>query len=209
MDGKQGGLRSQASSHRYVSNTQVFKYIIADRGGIAVLTALHSSPPGLPKSNAAMHCPSRRTTRGGVTVWRESVGRHLRHLYTVRISVQWLPARCDNSTSVSVQPPVGRRGRELARAPTMRYNGGMIETPLLLEPALAATHPASDPSPLLEELATIRLGDAVLRAENAALQDRIRELVVAAPGARGRHSCSLRPPHLGRQSYSNLANVSL
>ncbi len=53
--------------------------------------------------------------------------------------------------------------------------------PLAAEPA--ATTPAPDPTPLLQELATLRLENAALRAEtaalrveNAALQERIREL---------------------------------
>ena len=46
--------------------------------------------------------------------------------------------------------------------------------PLATEPA--ATTPAPDPAPLLEELATLRLENAALRTENAALQERVREL---------------------------------
>jgi transposase len=49
---------------------------------------------------------------------------------------------------------------------------------MLLPPApeLSATTPAPDPAPLLEELATLRLENAALRAENVLLQERIREL---------------------------------
>src|SRR3954464_5395563 len=52
----------------------------------------------------------------------------------------------------------------------------MMETTLPLPPALWATMPAADPTPLLEQLATLRLENAALRAENAALQERVREL---------------------------------
>jgi transposase len=52
----------------------------------------------------------------------------------------------------------------------------MIETTLPLAPALWATVPASDPAPLLEQLATLRLENAALRVQNGALQARIREL---------------------------------
>jgi transposase len=45
---------------------------------------------------------------------------------------------------------------------------------LALEPA--ATTPASDPTPLLEELATLRLENAALRGENVALHARVQEL---------------------------------
>ena len=47
---------------------------------------------------------------------------------------------------------------------------------LLLGPEPAATTPAPDPAPLLEELATLRLENAALRVQNAALQERIRGL---------------------------------
>jgi transposase len=50
----------------------------------------------------------------------------------------------------------------------MRYNGGMLKTPRPL--------PARDPVPLLEQLVTLRLANAALHAENAALQERIHEL---------------------------------
>jgi hypothetical protein len=46
----------------------------------------------------------------------------------------------------------------------MRYNGGMIETPLPLAPELSTTLPAPDPGALLEQLATLRLESAALRA---------------------------------------------
>ena len=52
----------------------------------------------------------------------------------------------------------------------------MIETLLPLPPELWATVPAPDPAPLLEELATVRLENAALRAENAVLHERVREL---------------------------------
>jgi hypothetical protein len=52
----------------------------------------------------------------------------------------------------------------------------MIETPLPLEPALSVTATAPDSTPLLQQLATVRLENAALRAENAVLQARVREL---------------------------------
>ena len=58
----------------------------------------------------------------------------------------------------------------------MRYNRGMIETPGPLAPERRATVPAPDPAPLLEQLATLWLENAALRAENAALPERIRDL---------------------------------
>jgi transposase len=57
-----------------------------------------------------------------------------------------------------------------------RYNRSMRVTMLPLAPERAATAPALDPAPVLEELATLRLENATLRAENAALQARVREL---------------------------------
>jgi transposase len=62
----------------------------------------------------------------------------------------------------------------------MRYNRGMLEM------RLAATDQV-----LLEEVATLRLGHAAMRAENAALQDRVRELEARL----GENSSNLsRPP---------------
>src|SRR4051812_11934977 len=52
----------------------------------------------------------------------------------------------------------------------------MIETTLPLASEPWATVPAPDPAPLLEQLATLRLENAALRAENAILHERIREL---------------------------------
>ena len=52
----------------------------------------------------------------------------------------------------------------------------MIETPQPLAPELWATLPAPKPESLLEQLATLRLVNAALRAENAVLQARICEL---------------------------------
>jgi transposase len=57
----------------------------------------------------------------------------------------------------------------------MRYNRGMIEMHLLA-PELCATVPAPEPAALLEQLATRRLENAALRAENTVLQERIRDL---------------------------------
>src|SRR5437879_883666 len=56
----------------------------------------------------------------------------------------------------------------------------MIETMLPLVPNLSATTPAPDPAPLLEQLATLRLENAALHAQNAVLQERIRELEAPA-----------------------------
>src|SRR5687768_1360936 len=50
----------------------------------------------------------------------------------------------------------------------------MIETPRPLAPELQATLPAPDPASLLEQVTTLRLENAALRAENAVLQERIR-----------------------------------
>ena len=55
----------------------------------------------------------------------------------------------------------------------------MIETPLLPAPELWATMRAPDPARLLEQLAPLRLENAALQAQNAALQERIRELVAS------------------------------
>jgi transposase len=52
----------------------------------------------------------------------------------------------------------------------------MINTTLPLAPERWTTEPAPDPVSLLDQVATLRLENAVLRAENAALQERIREL---------------------------------
>ena len=46
----------------------------------------------------------------------------------------------------------------------------MIDTPLALAPELYAPAPAPDPAPLLEQLTTLQLENAVLRAQNAVLQ---------------------------------------
>src|SRR4051812_23800128 len=58
----------------------------------------------------------------------------------------------------------------------MLYNRGMIETHLSPAPELWATLSASEPVLLLEQLATLWLENAALRAQNAALQECIREL---------------------------------
>ena len=65
----------------------------------------------------------------------------------------------------------------------MRYNRGMIETPLPLAPDWRTLVPTPDPSLLLEQLATLRQENAALRAENAALRaenavlhERVQEL---------------------------------
>src|SRR5436305_6997976 len=58
----------------------------------------------------------------------------------------------------------------------MRYTHGMIDTLLPVVPEMQAPVPAPDHAPLLEQLTTLRLENAALRAENVVLQDRIREL---------------------------------
>jgi transposase len=73
----------------------------------------------------------------------------------------------------------------------MRYNRGMIETPVLLSPAARPREPTPDQGSLLEQWATLRLENAALRAQNAVLQERIRELE-ARPGQDS--SNSSRPP---------------
>ncbi len=52
----------------------------------------------------------------------------------------------------------------------------MIETTLPPVPGLWATGPAPGQTPLLEQLATLRVENAPLRAQNAALQERIHDL---------------------------------
>jgi transposase len=64
-------------------------------------------------------------------------------------------------------------GRELAKTPATRYNGGMIEP--LQAPEVRATLPASELA-LLEQAAMRRRQTAALRAENAVLPTRVREL---------------------------------
>jgi hypothetical protein len=51
----------------------------------------------------------------------------------------------------------------------------MIETTLLLPPERWPTDPAPDQASVLEQLATLQRENAALRAQNAALQERIRE----------------------------------
>ena len=67
----------------------------------------------------------------------------------------------------------------------------MIETTLPLTPELWATGPAPHPAPLVAQVATLRLENVALRAQNAALQERVRELE-ARPGQNS--SNSSRPP---------------
>ena len=67
----------------------------------------------------------------------------------------------------------------------------MIETPLPLAPDLGAMVPAPGAAPRLEQLATLRLENTALRAQNAALQQRSRELK-ARLGQNA--SSSSRPP---------------
>ena len=49
----------------------------------------------------------------------------------------------------------------------MRYNRGVIETTRLLASEQWAMEPAPDPAPLLEQVATLRHENVVVRAENA------------------------------------------
>jgi len=67
----------------------------------------------------------------------------------------------------------------------------MIETPLPLAPARGPTLPAPDPAALLEQVATLRLENAALSAENVLLHARIREL---EPRLGQNSSNSSRPP---------------
>ena len=80
---------------------------------------------------------------------------------------------------------------ERAGPTARRYNRGMIETTLPLAPDLSAPVSAPAPAPLLEQLATLRLENTVLRAQNAVLQERIREL---GAGLGQDSSSSSRPP---------------
>jgi hypothetical protein len=79
-------------------------------------------------------------------------------------------------------------GRELAKLPGTRYNGGMIETALPLVPERRPTLPAPDHA-LLEEVATLRRENAALRAENAIPHERIRELEVRLGQNSSNSSC--------------------
>ncbi len=74
----------------------------------------------------------------------------------------------------------------------------MIETPRPLVPARWGTVPAPDSAPLLEQLATLRLENAALRAQNAVLQERIRELEAGLGQHSSNSSCppSSDPPHV-------------
>jgi len=67
--------------------------------------------------------------------------------------------------------------------PAARYaiQPRMIDPPLPLAPELCAPAPAPEPAPCLEQLAMLRLENAALRAHNAALQERIRELEARLP----------------------------
>src|SRR6266536_3424145 len=67
----------------------------------------------------------------------------------------------------------------------------MIDTSFPLAPELCAPAPAPDPAPLLEQVTTLQIENAALRAQNAALQERIRELEARL----GQNSAnSSRPP---------------
>jgi transposase len=73
----------------------------------------------------------------------------------------------------------------------------MIETPLRLVPDLWAPGPAPNAAPLLEQLATLRLENAALRAQNAVLHQRIRELEaqVGQNSSNSSRPPSADPPH--------------
>ena len=64
-------------------------------------------------------------------------------------------------------PPAREPGRQLAPRTGTRYNSGMIEMPVLLSPPVWPSAPTLDPAPLLEQMATLRLENAALRAGNA------------------------------------------
>ena len=82
-------------------------------------------------------------------------------------------------------------GRELAQPPAMGYNGGMIATTLPQASGLWAIVPAQAPGALLEQVTTLQIENVALRAQNAALQERIRELEARL----GQNSAnSSRPP---------------
>lgn len=74
---------------------------------------------------------------------------------------------------------------------------------MLLPPAAepAATTPAPDLAPLLEELATLRLENAALRLENAVLQERIRAVEARLAQTSANSSCppSSDLPHVPRK----------
>ena len=74
----------------------------------------------------------------------------------------------------------------------------MIETTLPLAPELRATVPAPDQAPLLEQLATLRIENVALRAQNAALQERIRDLEarLGQNSANSSRPPSSDPPHV-------------
>jgi transposase len=77
----------------------------------------------------------------------------------------------------------------------VRYNGGMIETPLA--PEVWATLPAPEPA-LLEQVAMLHLENAALRAENAVLQERVRELEarLGQDSSNSSRPPSSDPPHV-------------
>ena len=72
-----------------------------------------------------------------------------------------------------------------------RHNHSMINAPLQSAPQLPAALPAPDHASLLEQLTALRREHAVLRAQNVALQERIRGLE-ARLGQNSSHSS--RPP---------------
>ena len=73
----------------------------------------------------------------------------------------------------------------------MRYSRGMIDRSLSLTTELQATVPAPHQEPLLAQLTTLRRENAALRAQNAVLEERIRELEARL----GKNSSnSSRPP---------------
>jgi transposase len=83
----------------------------------------------------------------------------------------------------------------------MRYNGGMIERTLPLVPQPWATVSVPGPVPHLEQLATLWLENAMLRAENAAQQARMRDLAarLGQSSANSSHTPSSDRPQAPRK----------
>jgi hypothetical protein len=60
--------------------------------------------------------------------------------------------------------------------PARRYNGGVIETSLPVASELCAAGPAPDPASLPEQLATLWLKNAALRAQNTVVQQHMHKM---------------------------------
>ncbi len=74
----------------------------------------------------------------------------------------------------------------------------MIATALPPAPELRAPVPAPDHTPLLDQLATLRLENAALRAQNAVLHERLRTLEarLGQNSANSSRPPSSNPPHI-------------